>query len=256
MSLLDADLEALLGDLESDRVERKASFKGDSPVKVREAVCAFANDLPDHRQPGVVFVGAADNGTPVAIPVSDELLLQLADIKTDGNIVPPPTLFVEKRVLRGMPMAVIAVEPSDSPPVRFKGVIHVRFGPRRGIATAQDERILNEKRRHGDHPFDLRPLSSAQLSDLDCRRFEEEYLPAALAADVLATNDRSLEQRLAATKMVLAADELTPTVLGILVVGRRTRDYLPGAYIQFLRIAGSTLADPIVDEHVPRRQTP
>ena len=55
----DAELEQLLGDLESDLVERKESLRGDAPVTVREAICAFANDLPNHRRAGVVFVGAS-----------------------------------------------------------------------------------------------------------------------------------------------------------------------------------------------------
>lgn len=46
----DDELEALLSDLESDLVERKESWKGDAPEKARQAVCAFANDLPDHRR--------------------------------------------------------------------------------------------------------------------------------------------------------------------------------------------------------------
>ncbi len=41
-------LVAMLADLESDRVERKESFKGNAPQTVREAVCAFANDLAGH----------------------------------------------------------------------------------------------------------------------------------------------------------------------------------------------------------------
>jgi ATP-dependent DNA helicase RecG len=117
-----------------------------------------------------------------------------------------------------------------------------------GLASVQDERILSEKRRHGDRPFDVRPVPSSSLSDLDRLRFEGEYLPAAFASDVLAANDRSYEQRLAATKMVIAADEPTPTVLGLLVLSSRTRDFIPGAYIQFLRIDGRELADPISDE--------
>jgi ATP-dependent DNA helicase RecG len=48
----DAELEAMLADLESDCVERKQSFRGDAPTTVREAVCAFANDLPGHETPG------------------------------------------------------------------------------------------------------------------------------------------------------------------------------------------------------------
>ena len=45
-------------------------------------------------------------------------------------------------------MAVITVLPADSTPVRYRGRIRIRIGPRRGIASAQDERILNEKRRY------------------------------------------------------------------------------------------------------------
>ena len=42
----DQELERMLMGLESDLVERKETFKGDASNKVREAVCAFANDLP------------------------------------------------------------------------------------------------------------------------------------------------------------------------------------------------------------------
>lgn len=246
----DQELERLLADIESDLVERKESLAGDAPNSVREAVCAFANDLPDHRRPGVVFIGARDNGSPSGFVVTDAGLRQLADIKTDGNILPPPTLSVSKRTLRGAEIAVIIVQASDSPPVRFKGRIWTRVDPRRALATAQDERILNEKRRSHDKPFDVQPVRSAKLEDLDRVRFENEYLPAAVAPDVLAANDRTLEQRLAATKMILAADEPTPTVLGVLVLARRPRDFLPGAYIPFLRIQGRDLADPIIDEQL------
>jgi len=157
-------------------------------------------------------------------------------------------MTVAKRALRGAEMAVVTVAPSDSPPVRYKGRMYIRIGPRRGIASAQDERILNEKRRYGDLPFDAQPVPTATLSDLIQLEFEQAYLPSAVATDVLAANDRSYEQRLAATKMIASADDPTPTVLGLLVLGVRTLDFLPGAYIQFLRIAGTQLTDPIADE--------
>jgi ATP-dependent DNA helicase RecG len=99
----DEELRAMLADLESDRVERKASLKGDSPDKIREAVCAFANDLAGHGQPGVIFIGARDDGKPAeGFVVSDELLRQLADIKTDGNIVPPPSLLWKSAASPGL----------------------------------------------------------------------------------------------------------------------------------------------------------
>lgn len=246
----DPDLEAMLSDLESDLTERKQSFSGDVPRYAREAVCAFANDLPNHRRAGVLFIGVKDNGDPAGVAITDELLRQLGDIKTDGNIVPPPTLTVAKHVLRGSQIAVITVEPADSPPVRYKGRIHIRIGPRRGIASAQDERLLNEKRRFRDLPFDAQPVPSATTKDLNDRLFLEEYLPSAFAPDILAANERSLEQQLAVCKMVASADEPIPTIVGLLVLGIRLRDFIPGAYVQFLRINGVNWSDDVVDEEV------
>ncbi|MEM8962793.1 MAG: ATP-binding protein [Acidobacteriota bacterium] len=99
-------------------------------------------------------------------------------------------------------------------------------------------------------PFDVKSMPSAALADLDLRFFDEAYLPKAFAPEILEANDRSLEQRLAATKMVVAAADPTPTVLGVLVLGKKPRDFLPGAYIQFLRVAGKEFGDPVVDDQV------
>lgn len=246
--LSDTELTALLDDLESDRVERKKAWKGDAPEKARQAVCAFANDLPNHGQPGIVFIGANDDGGAANIAVTDQLLQTLSDIKTDGKTVPPPTLTVERRVLKDAPMAIVTVWPADAPPVRYEGRIWIRIGPRRGLASAQDERILNEKRRYRDLHFEAQPIAASSLSDLSRAIFEQEYLPNAVAADVLAANERSFEQRLASCGMVVSADEPTPTVLGQLVLGISPRTWIPGSYIQFLRIHGTTLGDPIADE--------
>lgn len=248
MGLSDADLEALLNDIESDQAERKESFRGDAPEKARQAICAFANDLPDHRKPGVVFIGAKDDGSPSGVSVTDELLRQLADIRADGNILPLPSMTVEKRIVGGAEMAVITVLPADSPPVRYRGRIWIRTGPRRDIASAQDERILNEKRRYRDQPFDLQPVPFATMADINRALFEGEYLQGAIAPDILAANERSYEERLAASRMIEAADRPTPTILGCIILSPRARDLIPCDYIQFLRIDGTTLADPIKDE--------
>jgi ATP-dependent DNA helicase RecG len=241
-------LEVLLADIESDLAERKESWKGDAPDTGRQAVCAFANDLPDHRRPGVLFVGARSDGTTSNLPITDELLRTLSDIRTDGNILPPPSILVEKRTLKSTEVAVVTVQPSDTPPIRYKGRIWIRIGPRRAIATPQEERILNEKRRYRDIPFDVQPLPSCNLSALSRLLFEQEYLPNALAPDVVVANERFYEQKLASCRMVASVDDPTPTILGVLVLGVSPRDWIPGAYIQFLRIAGTEMTDPIQDE--------
>ena len=121
-------------------------------------------------------------------------------------------------------------------------------GPRRGVATAQDERILSEKRRHRDRHFDGHPVADARLDDLRVGLFLDEYLPAAVDAETLAANDRTTEERLAAAKMIASADDPVPTVAGILALGKRPQDHLPGAYAQFLRVAGREWGDDVQDE--------
>jgi ATP-dependent DNA helicase RecG len=246
--LSDEALLALLENVESDRSERKQSLNGDAREKIAQAICAFANDLPDHRLPGVVIVGADDNGRPVGAEITDQLLQTLADIKSNGQILPPPSLTVEKRTLRGSEMAVVTVLPADSPPVRYQGRIWIRVGPRRGLATAQDERLLNEKRRHRDRPFDIHPIAGSSVSDLSRSAFEIDYLPNAVAADVLEANERSHEERLASLGMIASVDQPVPTVTGLLTLGIAPRNWLPCSYVQFLRIRGAHLADPILDE--------
>lgn len=244
----DEQLERFLNDLESDRIERKESFRGDTPKKASQAVCAFANDLPNHNFPGILFIGAKDNGEPSNIAIDDQLLLALADMKTDGNILPLPALRVEKRVLCGAEMAVVIVSPSDMPPVKYEGRIWVRTGPRRSIASSQDERILNEKRRYKDVPYDLHPIATAKLADFSRAFFEDEFLPAAFAPDVLKDNNRTYEERLASCKMIASLDNPIPTVLGLLSLGKTPQTFIPSAYVQFLRIDGKNLTDAIIDE--------
>ena len=118
------------------------------------------------------------------------------------------------------------------------------------VASAQDERVLNEKRRHRDPHFDARPATGATLGDLSLWRFEDEYLPGALDAETLAANDRTVEERLAAAKMIVSVEEPVPTVAGVLVLGKKPQDFLPGAYAQFLRVAGRDFGDAVSDAEV------
>jgi ATP-dependent DNA helicase RecG len=239
----DQELAILLEDLESDRVERKASTSDGK--KIRQAICAFANDLPNHKKPGVLFVSVNDDRTCSNLPITDELLLTLSSIRSEGKILPFPVLQVNNRIINGCELAVIIVQPSDSPPVRFDGRTYIRVGPRRATATPEEERRLNEKRRARDLPCDLQPLPSATLSDLNLEFFRQSYLPFTLAPDVLEENHRSVTQQLASVRFTTPEPESYPTVLGILVTGNNPKQFIPGHYVQFLRIDGTELADPI-----------
>jgi ATP-dependent DNA helicase RecG len=244
--MTDAELERLLADVESDQSERKQSLADRD--KIREAICAFANDLPNHAAPGVLYIGAKDDGSCAGLAVTDELLRTLADMRSDGNIVPIPSMTVQKKVLNRCEMAVVTVEPSDAPPVRYRGRTCIRVGPRRAYATPEEERRLTEKRRARDLPFDIRPMPVATTADLDIDLFRRTYLPASVAPEIIEENRRSVEQQLASLRLVTAeAAQSVPTVLGVLVIGKDPQALLPGAYVQFIRFDGTELTDPVRD---------
>ena len=252
--MTDAELEQFLDDVESDRVERtEATTDGD---KFRQAVCAFANDLPNHQQIGVLFVGVNTKGQPTGAPITDQLLQNLASMRGDGNVLPFPSLDVQKRNLKGQDVAVVLVHPSAAPPVRFKGTIWIRSGPRRGIANPDDERRLNEKRRFRDLAADIRPIASAGLDALDEWVFLRTYLPSAVSVEVLAQNERTLEHQLIAAKFAHPGPPTCPTLLCVLVVGKTPTDWAPGAYVQFVRIDGTKLGEPVKDSREIRGPLP
>lgn len=244
--MTDQDLELLLKDIESDRVERKSRL-GDTD-RIGEAICAFANDMPNHRSPGVLFIGVHDDGSCAHVDITDDLLKTLAHIRDSGNILPLPVMTVQKKIFDDCPVVVVTVAPSDAPPVRFKGVVWIRVGPRRARASAEDERILVEKRRAKDLPYDLHALESGELADLDMDLFERSYLPAAQSPEVLDQNKRTPVDQLVSLRFAAPGSRPVPTVLGMLVVGREPLNFIPGSYAQFLRIDGMKLTDPIRDQ--------
>ncbi|MGH3168959.1 MAG: ATP-binding protein, partial [Trebonia sp.] len=150
--------------------------------------------------------------------------------------------------LQGSAVAVVIVEPSASPPVRYDGRTYIRVGPSRRLATAEEEAVLTERRHAANLPFDARPVASSTIDDLDLSRFREEILPQLVADDVLRENGRSVQQQLASLRLVTSS-ELQPTPTGLLLTGRDPEAHLPGAYVQFLRFDGMQLSDPILSEH-------
>ena len=67
--ITEAELLSLLADLGSDRVERTISNSNSD--KFAQALCAFANDFPAHRQPGYLLIGVKDDGEPSGLTVTD-----------------------------------------------------------------------------------------------------------------------------------------------------------------------------------------
>lgn len=243
--LTDDEIIELFRDMESDRAERKRSFQATGD-RIRQAICAYANDLPNHRQPGVVFIGQEDDGRCSRAIIDDELLKNLGGLRSDGQILPFPVMSVTRKEIDGCMVAVIEVAPSTQPPVRVEGRTWIRVGPRRAIATAEEERRLTEKQVWQNLTFDARPCADSSLDDLDLQRFESEYVPSATSPEIRRENGRSTEEKLRALRLI--SKDGRPTHAALLLLGKEPRQYLPGAYIQFLRLDGPNLVDPILDQ--------
>ena len=243
--LSDEELIRLIEGGESDRIEFTAA--ANDLDKLREAICAFANDLPGNKRPGLLFVGLEDDRRCANVTVDDALLQRLGGLRGDGKILPFPVMEVAKRNLRGCDVAVIQVEPSDNPPVKTDGRCWIRTGPRRAQATPEEERHLTEKRRWGNVPYDMQGVAGATVeNDLDLQRFRNEYLLTAVSPEVLAQNERDEREQMKALRLV--TPDGTPTVTAVLMLGKNPRDWFPGAYIQFVRYDGDEIPSPIVDQ--------
>ena len=243
--LSDEELIRLIEGGESDRVEFTATVN--DLDKLRQAICAFANDLPRYEKPGILFVGLEDDGRCANVTVDDALLQRLGGLRGDGKILPFPVMEVAKRNLRGCDVAVTQVAPSDNPPVKTNGRCWIRTGPRRAQATPEEERRLTEKRRWGNVPYDMQGVAGATVeNDLDMQRFRNEYLLTAVSPEVLAQNERDEREQMKALRLV--TQDGTPTVTAILMLGKNPRDWFPGAYIQFVRYDGDEIPSPIVDQ--------
>ena len=239
------ELRALIADHESDRVEFTISTT--KTDKFGEAVCAFANDFPNHRQPGYLVIGVNDKGGFSGLTVGDELLKNLGALRSNVNIEPLPAMTVQKYTLPEGEVAVVEVLPSDLPPVRYKGRVWIRVGPSRRGANQQEERILIEKRAALQRTFDVRPCMGCTINDLTLDLFLVTYLPAAVERSVIDENNRADEEQMASLRFYdLTAD--CPTNAGALLFSRDPLRWMPGAWIQFVRWAGTTMAeDPIAE---------
>lgn len=244
--LTQQELIVMLSDLESDRVERTVSETNTD--KFAEAICAFSNDFPNHKLPGYLIIGAEDKTGKIAgLTISDKLLLDLAAIRNNGQILPQPAITIEKFKLPEGELAVVEVLPSPFPPVRYQGRVWLRIGPSKAKANEAEELRLSEKRAGNVKTFDVSPAFTSTLSDINIELFKLTYLPNAIDSEILAANHRDIKQQLASLRLYdLAFD--CPTYAGILILGNNPKFYMPGAYVQYVQFSGESMDSEVLNE--------
>lgn len=244
--LSNTELLALLSHMESDLAERTVSITDTD--KFSEAICAFSNDFPNHKLPGYLIIGVEDKtGKVSGLTVTDKLLKDLAAIRNNGQILPQPSITVQKYSLTGGDVAVVEVFPSLFPPIRYKGRVWIRNGPTKAIANEAEERRLSEKRTASAKSFDTMPAVGSSLTDLNLEVFKLTYLPNAIDSETLAANHRDTKLQLASLRLYDISYDC-PTNAGILILGTNPKYFVPGAYVQYVRFLGETMDTDIVNE--------
>lgn len=240
------DIFKLLNSTESAHIERTTST--DNMDKFCQAICAFSNDVSGSGKNGYLIIGVHDNGKLSGLKVDDKLLLKISNIRTDGNILPQPVMTVEKFSFDDGDVLVTEVQPSEFPPVRYRGRVWVRVGPRKSIATEAEEKILTERRLSNVHTFDAMPCLGTTLDDLDIAIIKKEYLPKAVAEEVLSEDKRTIDKQLASLGLYDLRYNC-PTNGAIVLFGLNPERYLHGSYIQYVRFKGKDRAGDIINEH-------
>lgn len=165
------------------------------------------------------------------------LFKKIAGIRSDGNILPIPMMTCERYELEGGDILVVEVQPSFSPPVRYRGRTFIRIGPRRDIASIDEERILTEKRMSNMATFDASPCYAATLDDVYVDLIKNEYIPKAVSSQELENDTRSIEQQMAALGLYDMAHNC-PTNACIVLFGKKPKQFLYGAYLQYVCFNG------------------
>lgn len=239
------ELNTLLTSDESYRIERTVSTT--AMDKFQEAICAFANDLSGSRKKGYLLIGVDDKGQPSGLKVDDMLMKRISGIRSDGNILPLPIMNTEKVETDKGDVLVVEVTPSFDTPVRYRGRTFIRIGPRRDIATIEEERILIERCSVSLPTFDTRPCREATIEDIDTDSILSHYLPMAISADTLATDKRSLKEQLASLRLFNLQYDC-PTYAAIILFGKNPKYFMLGDYVQYVEFEGDNTGTQILNQ--------
>lgn len=89
-------------------------------------------------------------------------------------------------------------------------------------------------------PFDTSPCHGSSLDDLQIELFKTFYLPKAIDKETLEQNNRPIKLQLASLRFYdLKYD--CPTHAGILLFGHQPTRFIPGAYIQYVKVPGKQM---------------
>jgi len=98
-----------------------------------------------------------------------------------------------------------------------------------------------ERRIANASSFDATLMLDASIHDLSLPLFEH-YRQQVIDPDIIEANHCPIHEQLSSLRF-FGSTHQAPTVTGLLMFGKHPRYFLPGAYIQFLRLPKTTLTE-------------
>lgn len=217
-------------------------------VSIAETLAAMANG-----DGGLVFVGVTRRGAPQRNMDPDALRDAIIEA---GLLTTPPLIAPTPQVVESGRGPVIVVEiPSGLPHIySLRGAYPARTGPHnRPLTTSELRRLLLDR---GEAGFEEQTMPGATLADLN-----ERLIEAYLDRIALAPNESPLQALLARGCVTYVegartssprprAEDLIPTVAGLLLFGRNPQQYLRSAEIICVRYAGADMGDEFVRQDI------
>lgn len=196
------------------------------PRALADALIGMAN-----ADGGIIAVGFSDAGEVEGLRPDQENALRTAASRYS---VPPVRHSVEVLNLaakdgRALTVALFEVEASDGVHRNVQDEVYLRVGDQNRRLRASEAQELEYDK--GQSTFDGRPVAGATLADLDAAlvdRYVRRVGARAPAPDVL----------LARGLAIRVAEELRPTVAGMLVLGQAPQRFFPEAFVRVLEYTG------------------
>lgn len=154
--LSDEEIKTLLTDIEADNVERTVSTN--DTAKFCEAICAFANDLPNHEKPGYLLIGAEDETVhslfhDYRTAAVDPEIIEENNRDTFQQMAALGLWDEQNQCVTNAGALLFSEAPQDWLPGSY--IQYVRYD-----GTDLESDILDERRFTGDLPTSLRTLDA------------------------------------------------------------------------------------------------
>lgn len=230
-------LTELLAQGKSSQTEFKSEHV--KPEDLAREIVALLNFMG-----GKILLGVEDDGTVsgVSRPDIEEWVMNVCR----NNVSPPLVPLYQKFQVEGKSVVVLDIPAGVAKPYQTqKGDYYLRVGSTSRKAGREElARLFQDSGMVHD---ETKPIPNTSLTDLDWYRLREYFLNFHPAQLNIEAEEEGMRKRILQNLELLADDNGTVTVLGMLLFGKQPERHLPQSETLFAHFLGEEIGDDILD---------